>query len=171
MDRGAWRATVHGVTKSRTWPSDSHSLRFIFQFQNLKPLPVSRRHSAAEHVWIFWTLLNTETVSGEAPLWSTILFTILFSCSCHQLSSHSHPDPSQEQLSHSVMERRLVWFAITLGTSWNPRPIATKLPLLEWFKHFLSKRKFLPKGYYYHSHSNTYLKTTVMHTSLSFQVV
>ena len=23
-DRGAWRATVHGVTKSRTWLSDSH---------------------------------------------------------------------------------------------------------------------------------------------------
>ena len=22
MDRGAWRATVHGVTKSRTWLSD-----------------------------------------------------------------------------------------------------------------------------------------------------
>ena len=29
MDRGAWRATVHGVTKSQTWPSDFHSFRMI----------------------------------------------------------------------------------------------------------------------------------------------
>ena len=28
MDRGAWWATVHGVTKSRTRPSDSHSYVF-----------------------------------------------------------------------------------------------------------------------------------------------
>ena len=26
MDKGAWRATVHGVTKSQTHPSDYHSL-------------------------------------------------------------------------------------------------------------------------------------------------
>ena len=25
MDRGAWRATVHGVTKSQTWPSNWHT--------------------------------------------------------------------------------------------------------------------------------------------------
>ena len=25
MDRGAWQATVHGVTKSRTWLSDQHT--------------------------------------------------------------------------------------------------------------------------------------------------
>ena len=95
----------------------ANSSSYIFQFQNLKPLLVSRRYSAAEHVWIFWTLLYTETVSGEAPLGSTILFTFLFSCSCHLLSSHSHPVPSQEQLSHSVMERRIVCFAITLFSS------------------------------------------------------
>ena len=29
MDRGAWRATVHRVTKSRTRPSDFHSLTFL----------------------------------------------------------------------------------------------------------------------------------------------
>ena len=28
MDRGAWRATVHGVTKSRTWLSDFTSLHY-----------------------------------------------------------------------------------------------------------------------------------------------
>ena len=30
MDRGAWRATVHGVAKSRTWLSDFTSLHFWF---------------------------------------------------------------------------------------------------------------------------------------------
>ena len=25
MNRGAWRATVHGVSKSQTWPSDKHT--------------------------------------------------------------------------------------------------------------------------------------------------
>ena len=37
MDRGAWQATVHGVTKSWTRLSDSHSrhnLRKIYLFSN-----------------------------------------------------------------------------------------------------------------------------------------
>ena len=31
MDRGAWRATVHGVVKSRTWLSDFHFTMPTFQ--------------------------------------------------------------------------------------------------------------------------------------------
>ena len=31
MDREAWQATVHGVTKSQTWLSDSHSLTHAFE--------------------------------------------------------------------------------------------------------------------------------------------
>ena len=62
----------------------ANSSSYIFQFQNLKPLLVSRRYSAAEHVWIFWNLLNTETVSGEAPLESTScsLFCFLAPVTC-----------------------------------------------------------------------------------------
>ena len=30
MDRGAWRATGHGVTKSQTQPIDFHFFRFYF---------------------------------------------------------------------------------------------------------------------------------------------
>ena len=35
MDRGAWWATVYGVTKSRTWLSD-----FTFTFKEIKDLYV-----------------------------------------------------------------------------------------------------------------------------------
>ena len=34
MDRGAWRATVHGVAKSQTWLSDWHLLACIHQVLN-----------------------------------------------------------------------------------------------------------------------------------------
>ena len=30
MDRGAWRASAHGVAKSQTWLSDSHFLTLIY---------------------------------------------------------------------------------------------------------------------------------------------
>lgn len=55
--------------------------------------------------------------------------------------------------------------------SWNPCPITTNLPLLEWLKHFLSKRKSLPNGYYYNSYSNTYLKIDFHNMFLLFQIV
>ena len=38
MDRGAWRATVHGVTKSRTWLSKQHTLT---QYCHLREKAVS----------------------------------------------------------------------------------------------------------------------------------
>ena len=37
MDRGAWRATVHAVAKSRTWLSDSHFLTLIYLL-NFSPI-------------------------------------------------------------------------------------------------------------------------------------
>ena len=42
MDRGAWRATVHGVTKSRTWLSDYHFTNLqLLSFQS----EVQRSHN------------------------------------------------------------------------------------------------------------------------------
>ena len=32
MDRGAWRATVHGVAKSRTRPSEHTHMGYLLQF-------------------------------------------------------------------------------------------------------------------------------------------
>ena len=39
MDRGAWRATVHGITKSQTWLSNQaqHSMVVLFQFSEEPP--------------------------------------------------------------------------------------------------------------------------------------
>ena len=34
MDRGAWRATVHGVAKSQTWLSDGTELNWKYIMQN-----------------------------------------------------------------------------------------------------------------------------------------
>ena len=36
MDRGAWQATVHGVTKHRTPLSDFHKLFILLWFSNNK---------------------------------------------------------------------------------------------------------------------------------------
>ena len=41
IDRGAWWATVHGVTKSQTRLSDFHSLTHSLWAQNLSKLPGS----------------------------------------------------------------------------------------------------------------------------------
>ena len=38
MDRGAWRATVHGVTKSRTWPKRPHPSIFSGIIRNCQVL-------------------------------------------------------------------------------------------------------------------------------------
>ena len=162
MDRGSWRATVHGVIKSRTWLSDYHSLTKV----QLCHLPVSELEAFTSFQKTFScrTCLNfldfTESWDSLRRSCSLVhhrghfsVFLFL-SPSVTPLTSCSQPGTAFS----SVMERRLVCFAINLGTSWNPRPIATKLPLLEWFKHFLSKRKFLPKGYYYYTHSNTCFK-------------
>ena len=43
MDRGAWRATVHGVTKSRTRLSDSHTLGFPADTSSTEPARHRRR--------------------------------------------------------------------------------------------------------------------------------
>ena len=39
MDREAWRAAVHGVTKSQTWLSDWTELNFDIQFHCLSVTP------------------------------------------------------------------------------------------------------------------------------------
>ena len=47
MDRGAWRATAHGVAKSWTWLSDSHSLTRPYPssvFLGTPPAPPFCRH-------------------------------------------------------------------------------------------------------------------------------
>ena len=38
MDRGAWQATAHGVTKSQTWLSNSFSFQFLPNIAKLRPI-------------------------------------------------------------------------------------------------------------------------------------
>ena len=47
MDRGAWQATVHGVTKSQTWPSDLH-------------FTSDQRYVSNSHCWTLWVHQFTE---------------------------------------------------------------------------------------------------------------
>ena len=50
MDRGAWQATDHGVTKSQTWLSDSHThTLFIFQGNNQCCLEKLGIHNSHQH--------------------------------------------------------------------------------------------------------------------------
>ena len=50
MDGGSWWATVHGVAKSRTWPSD-----FTFTFSGASMVP--RRHTEGSPVLITFRLV------------------------------------------------------------------------------------------------------------------
>ena len=47
MDRGAWRATVHGVTKSQTWLSDTINqlISLLHTYTAPLPRPTTHRHS------------------------------------------------------------------------------------------------------------------------------
>ena len=50
MDREAWRAAVHGVTKSRTWLSDWTEL--IFYDEDFKtPLPITDKSNKQKKSW------------------------------------------------------------------------------------------------------------------------
>ena len=53
MDRGAWRATVHGVAESRTRLSD---FTFTFTFFN-----VSRWNLETWYRWSYWQSRNRDT--------------------------------------------------------------------------------------------------------------
>ena len=57
MDRGAWRATVHGVAKSQTGLSDLH-----FYFQAVLRFPSREGHPGEAR----WPVFSEEAVGGES---------------------------------------------------------------------------------------------------------
>ena len=85
MDRGAWRATVHGVAKSRTQLSDFTSLRVAYQF-----------------IWIRITLLlaavylpcrgSLNSSASESSIWDAV-----------HCSSRKDPVPYHSLSSPSVL--------------------------------------------------------------------
>ena len=62
-DRGAWWATVHGVAKSRTWPSNSHTYTWMLYF-NKKPFKFCNENSYLPSLLDKQTFTETD-ISGE----------------------------------------------------------------------------------------------------------
>ena len=56
MDRGAWRATVHGVTKTWTWLSEWHTETQITNTTTMKSNKNSLIKGHGKHLTIFYTL-------------------------------------------------------------------------------------------------------------------
>ena len=83
MDRGAWWATVHGVTKSRTWLSD-----FTFTFFLLPSPPVIQ----ASVFWNFKRMLsNGSTIPEISFLQYVLLFLIpQYMSMCTHAHTHTH---------------------------------------------------------------------------------
>ena len=79
MDRGAWRATVHGVAESRKWLSDSH-----FHFQETQGLSrwflsgdlasgreQSQKGAESEGAKRWWAVVS-DVLDGLLHTWKTI---------------------------------------------------------------------------------------------------
>ena len=66
MDRGAWRATVHGVVKSQTWLSDWTELMGEERRETEKPLP-SRGQRSLTCSWSERKLFGLNCVIGSCP--------------------------------------------------------------------------------------------------------
>ena len=67
MDRGAWRATVHGVTKSQTWLSDSVQFSSVQSLSHVQlfatPWTVACQASLSiTNSWSFLKLMSIESV-------------------------------------------------------------------------------------------------------------
>ena len=64
MDRGAWQATVHGITKSQTWLSDYH----FFISEDFETLPSISWNLFPDTKFNFWILMQiTATLHKGFP--------------------------------------------------------------------------------------------------------
>ena len=69
VDGGAWWATVHGVTESRTWLSD-----FTCTLWGWSGAIAASQHKVAEHPWVPWSPGPQESLSPESSgaSWSAL---------------------------------------------------------------------------------------------------
>ena len=74
-DRGTWRATVHGVTKTKTRLSDWH---FHFSFRGLPEL-FSELRETLSHFWVFSPDLQPENCPWTFGWYDCMLHLICFS--------------------------------------------------------------------------------------------
>ena len=76
MDREAWRAAVHGVTKSQTWLSDwTDWLTITAKKQKFTHTPTNLEHLVYEEMWS-----NNKNKDLLEKLWLAVLFCFFFSC-------------------------------------------------------------------------------------------
>ena len=55
MERGAWPATVHGVTKNQTWLSNwTHRYMFLFRMENWPSFPCDSPAVLCLQPWVSW---------------------------------------------------------------------------------------------------------------------
>ena len=66
MDREAWRAAIHGVTKSRTWLSDWTNWTDGFSGSHVQMWELDHKEGWAPKNWCFWTMVLEKTL--ESPL-------------------------------------------------------------------------------------------------------
>ena len=63
MDREAWRAAIHGITKSRTWLSDWTELNWELVY--VKALNICSKHSRFQEKMLLG--LNVKMAAKKAP--------------------------------------------------------------------------------------------------------
>ena len=71
MDRGAWRAIVHGVKKSRTWPLSTPLPSYSFTFTSCLCWDIEdfKGISGIVAVMTIWFLLNVLLILGNLTVW------------------------------------------------------------------------------------------------------
>ena len=109
MDRGAWWAAVHGVTKSQTWPSGS---TFTFHFHALE------KEMATHSSVLAWRIPGMGEPGGLPSMgshrvghdWSDLAAAAAIACMCH-VFIHSSLDGHLGYFSVStVCFNKIIWF-------------------------------------------------------------
>ena len=117
MDRGAWRAKVHGIAKSQTWLSDQH---IQWEFRRLFPLILSV--VSLFRVWSIFPLIyilehNSETKTASlaylalaggffTTIYSLVWYALSFSCV--RLFMIPRAIVSQAPLSIGILQARIL---------------------------------------------------------------
>ena len=152
MDRGAWRATVHGVTKSQTWLSDSVQFSSVQSLSHVQlfatPWTVACQASLSiTNSWSFLKLMSIESVMPS---------NYLILCRPLLLLPSSFPASGSFQMSqHSKSGGQKYWsFSFNISSS-NEHPglisfrmdwldlLAVQGTLKSLLQHYSSKESIL----------------------------
>ena len=137
MDREAWRAMVHGVTKSQTWLSELNGTELIQLVNKLK-------------CWAFLTLTavhapwRQQTELLESHPYSSSALTLLFLILLREMAEtkplHIVPRGPSPVIENSITETRQRWGKIT--TTLASKPHQSQLCKLPMGSHLYSLQGF-----------------------------